>query len=162
MKFPIVLKQSPEPEAPGRLYYEVASNGLFQVRDTPVYHAVTRVTSEVPGLLASRERLWMKFPRLPAGIVEDVLAFFSEVNDRWRAEAIAMLYYRPESRTYRVDAPPQRIPGYLDYAGQWRALLRLDYGNAARPEGFLHFGIGDLVPLLFSQLDLEPALNQPG
>ncbi len=140
MKFPIVLKDAPEQTPPGRLYYEVASNGVFQVKDTPLYHAVTQVTRDVPGLQPSEERLWMKFPPLPAGIVEDVLAFFHEVNRRWAGEAIALFFYQPETREYRVDVPPQRIPGYRDYTGKLRAYLRLDYGSVPRPEGFLPFG----------------------
>ena len=89
MKFPIVLKDSPDLEPPGRLYYEVASNGVFQVKDTQTFHAVTRVTRDVPGLQPSQERLWMKFPPLPVGLVEEMLAFFGEVNERWAGEAVA-------------------------------------------------------------------------
>lgn len=143
MRFPIVLKDAKHAdrrEPPARLYYEVASNGTFQVKDTPLFRAVTRATRPIPGLEPSDERLWMKFPPLPLAIIEDVLAFFHEVNERWQGEAIAFFYYRPESREFRVDVPPQRIPGYRDLSGRLRAYLHLDYGSVRRPAGFLPFG----------------------
>lgn len=140
MKFPIVLKDAPHLEPPGRLYYEIASNGVFQVKDTPIYHAVTRATRDVPGLYPSQERLLMKFPRLPAALVEDAVSFFDAVFEQFDGEAIVLLFYRAETREYRAEAPPQRIPGYRDAAGRLRAYLRLDYGSVPRPEGFVPFG----------------------
>lgn len=140
MRFPIVLRDASHREPPGRLYYEVAANGLFQVKDTPLYHAVTEVTRDVPGLEPSCERLLLKVPPLPEEIIRDVVAFFDEVYREFAGEAIALLFYRPETREYRADVPPQRIPGYRDSRGSLRAYLRLDYGTVARPEGFLPFG----------------------
>lgn len=54
---PILLKTTPRLEVDERLYYEVASNGIFQVKEAPWFRAVTRVTREVPGLYPSQERL---------------------------------------------------------------------------------------------------------
>jgi hypothetical protein len=137
---PVLLKTQPELRVEENLYYEVASNGVFQVKDSALYRAVTQVTRDVPGLYPSRERLEMRFPPLPAQPLEEVLAFFAEVNERFEGEAIVMIFYDPEARSYCFDAPPQRIPGYRDYRGNLRAYLRLDYGRAARPEGHLLFG----------------------
>ena len=137
---PILLKTEADVRAEENLYYEVASNGIFQVTDTELYRAVTQVTREVPGLHPSRERLEMRFPPLPAEPLEEVLAFFAEVNHRFQGEAIVMIFFDPEARSYCFDAPPQRIPGYRDYRGNLRAYLRLDYGCAPRPEGHRLFG----------------------
>lgn len=137
---PVLVKTEPELRVEERLYYEVASNGIFQVKDTALYRAVTRVTREVPGLYPSRERLQMRFPKLPAEPLQEVLAFFAEVNARFEGEAIVMIFYDPKTRRYHFDAPPQRIPGYRDYRGRLRAYLRLDYGSAPRPPGHLRLG----------------------
>lgn len=137
---PVLLKTEPDLQVDERLYYEIASNGVFQVKDTELYRAVTRVTREVPGLYPSRERLQMRFPSLPAGLLEPVIAFFAEVYERYEAEAIVLLFYRPESQAYRVLVPPQRISGYRDSYGNQRAYLRLDYGTVVRPKGFRAFG----------------------
>ena len=72
MKFPILLKDTPDAPPPSRLYYEVAANGVFQVKDNPLYRSVTRVTREVPGLHPARERLEMLITasRAAAGAAE--------------------------------------------------------------------------------------------
>lgn len=137
---PVLLKDRPDVHVDENLYYEVASNGIFKIRDTALYRAVTLTTRDVPGLYPSRERLEMRFPALPAEPLEEVLAFFAEVNERFEGEAIVMIFFDPATGSYCFDAPPQRIPGYRDYAGNLRAYLRLDYGSAPRPKGHLLLG----------------------
>ena len=102
---PVLLKTAPDVRVEDRLYYEVASNGIFQVKDTSLYRSVTQVTRDVPGLYPSRERLDMRFPPLPAGSIEEVLAFFAEVNQRFEGEAIVMIFYEPAARGFCFDAP---------------------------------------------------------
>jgi hypothetical protein len=137
---PIVLKKTGWKEPDAALYYEVAANGVFQVRETGTYRAVTRAQAEIPGLLPEEERVELRFPRLPASLLEEVFAFFREVYRRHRGEAIAILFYRPDTQEFRVDAPVQTLPGYRDWRGQWRASLHIDYDEAPRPAGFLRFG----------------------
>ncbi len=137
---PVLLKTEPDIHVEDRLYYEVASNGVFQVKDTALYRSVTQVTRDVPGLYPSRERLEMRFPPLPAEPLEEVLTFFAEVYERYEGEAIVTIFYDPVAKSYRFDAPPQRIPGYRDYRGKLRAYLRLDYKSSPRPKGHLLFG----------------------
>ena len=103
--FPIVLKRRGEPEPDARIFYTVAANGIFQVRSTPFYRARTRVLALVPGLLAEAERVELDFPRLPRALLEEVLAFFRAVYRRDRGEAIAVLFYDPDAKTFRVEVP---------------------------------------------------------
>jgi len=140
VKFPIVLKTGATAPAPGQLYYEVAENGVFQVRDTPLYRAVTRVDGPIPGLLPGAEELRIKFPRLPRAVTGDVLAFFDEVYRFWEGEAVVTLFYRADRREYRVVAPPQSIPGRWRHDGRWRADYTVRYESTPRPEGFVRFG----------------------
>jgi hypothetical protein len=98
------------------------------------------VTRDLPGLYPARERLSMRFPPIPAEPLEEVLAFFDEVNDRFEGEAIVFTFFDPKRGRYRFDAPPQRIPGYRDYRGRLRAYLRLEYESLPRPKGHLLFG----------------------
>jgi proteasome lid subunit RPN8/RPN11 len=140
VRFPIVLKTRARYRAPARLFYEVAANGIFQVRDTGIFRSVTQAEVEVPGLLASQEEVVLRFPRLPAWLLEDVLAFFREAYRQHGGEAIVILFYRPEDREFRAEAPSQSIPGYRDGAGVFRAHHQLRYGQVERPEGFVRMG----------------------
>lgn len=138
--FPVRLKSRERHADPARLYYLVASNGLFQVRKTATHRSVTRVTNEVPGLYPEREHVDLFFPEVPAELLEDVLAFFDEVYRRYRGEAIVILFYDPNERAYHVGVPPQKISGYRDQQGRWWSDYRLDYGAAPRPRGCVRFG----------------------
>jgi hypothetical protein len=140
VKLPIVFKKAGGRDPEASIYYEVAANGIFQVRDTGTYRAVTRAPTDVPGLLPEKERVELLFPRLPALLLEEAFGFFREVYRCHGGESIVILFYRPDTREFRVDAPPQTLPGYRNWRGEWRASLRLDYDEAPRPPGFLRFG----------------------
>ena len=141
MRFPILLKdgQAAKPEDDS-LYYVVASNGIFQVRNTPGYRAVTRACGDTPGLESEHERLDLLCPPLPHDLIDDVLAFFCDVYRRYGGEAIVILFYRPETREFRARAPEQTISRYRGWDGSWRVVQRLDYEHVDRPAGFLRFG----------------------
>jgi len=138
--FPIVVKRPTYVEPAAGVYYLVAENGVFQVRDTPLYRGVTRVTGGVPGLLPEHEHLRLKFPRLPRAVIEDVIALFEEAYRRWRGEAMVFVFYRAETREFRVDVPVQTLPARKTSEGRWLADLAVRYGDAARPSGFVQLG----------------------
>ena len=140
MNFPIVLKTSAAEEPRASLYYAVAENGIFQVRDTPIYLAVTRTLDLIPGLLPEHEHLRLKCPRLPRRPLEDVLTFFRAVYDQYHAEAVVLLFYRVETREFRIIAPPQTLLGRRRHDGRWRAYHAVQYDNVPRPSGFVRFG----------------------
>ena len=140
MKFPIVFKTDDTERPAAKLYYEVAANGVFQVRDLPTHRSVTRVTAGVPGLLEQFEGVDLRFPRLPAQSLEDVLAFFAEVYRRYRGEAIVVLFYRAETQEFRVGVPPQRISAYSDSFGRYWTSRHLQYEVCSRPTGFVRLG----------------------
>jgi hypothetical protein len=140
MKFPVVLKRpsARPPSAP--LYYVVASNGVFQVRRTASYEAVTRACGPIPGLQPEEERLEFDWPPLGPRLIEDVLAFFLEVYRCYGAEAIVLLFYEPRSRRFLASAPPQRTYGSKGSKSRWSSIHRLTYQNTALPPGYLRFG----------------------
>ena len=142
VKFPVILKTGPEVRDPARLYYEVAANGVFQVKETAHPSRGDARRARHPRAPAERERAAPSCAAAaaPPRCLADVLAFFREVNDRWEAEAIVILFHRPDTGEYRVGVPEQRIPCYRDWEGRWRTYLELDYGDAPRPEGFVRFG----------------------
>lgn len=140
MIFPILIKTEDATRPQASIYYEVASNGTFQVRNFPTYRAVTEAAGEIPGLLPQKETLEIKFPRVPSALLEEVLVFFAEVYRRYQAEAIVILFYHPSLKGFRVKVPPQTIKLYQDFRGRWRAHLELKYGSVDRPSGFLKLG----------------------
>lgn len=140
MRFPVVLKTTEGFAEPGNLYYLVASNGVFQVRNTPTHRSITRAERDIPDLLAETPRVDLLFPVLPSSLLEAVIAFFNEVYWCYRGEAIVILFFDPRTQEYRAEVPPQKISGYYDSRGRWVADYHLDYGRVERPDGLMRFG----------------------
>jgi hypothetical protein len=138
--FPILLKTDRDVGSKDSMYYIVASTGVYLVVDTEMYRAVTRCEGEIAGLLPERETLRLKFPPVPATILGPVLGFFRQVYEEHGGEGVVVLFYRPDTRTFRVGVPRQTIPGYRRWDGAWRAYLRLHYEHVERPPGYLRFG----------------------
>lgn len=165
MRLPVVLRTGERYRAPARLYYEVAANGIFQVRDADGYRAVTRVFGGVPGLLPGRECVELRCPRVPAPLLARVLAFFREVHERWGGEAIVLLFYDGRSGEFRIGVPPQTVWLRRDAQGGLRAAYRLDYRAVARPPGFVRFGSihsHSALPAVASELDHEEERFEDG
>lgn len=165
MIFPIVLK-TPDLDPPAApLYYEVAESGVFQVRDTPLYRAVTRVDRAIPGLLPQDEHVQLRIPPLPRRRAQDVLAFFADVYRRYRAEAVVIMFFRVETREYRIGVPEQTIPGRWRFDGRWRPDDAVIYGPVSRPAGFVRLGTihshGDL-PAYASHTDCADEQYEDG
>jgi hypothetical protein len=156
VNFPIVLKTPAAVPPNVTLYYEVAENGVFQVRDTPIYRAVTRAERLIPGLQPQYPHVELRFPRLPRGQVQEVLAFFAQVYRRYGAEAVVIVFYRASTREFQIGVPTQVLPGRRQADGRWRADHGVVYGGVPRPQGFVRLGTihshGDL-PAYSSGID---------
>ena len=146
LRFPVVVKtrdgNSPEEEEArqSRIHYVVAASGVFQVRELSTHRSVTRVSNDIPGLPDESERVELFVPRLPRPLVEDTLAFFNEVFQRYGGEAIVIPFYDPGTREFQLGVPPQRISAYVDYYGKRWVSSHLDYEGVALPEGHVRFG----------------------
>ncbi len=137
--FPMVFKDAEASPCGAPLYYEIAANGVFQIRETPLYRAVTRADA-LPGLLPQHEHVRLRFPRLRRGAVQDVLAFFAEVYRRYGGEAMVVLFCRGDGRELRIDVPQQTLPARRYRDGRWRADHAVVYGHVPRPQGFVRLG----------------------
>jgi hypothetical protein len=160
-----VLRSREHYRAPAGLYYEVAGNGVFQVREGDGYRSVIRVFGGVPGLLPARECVELRCPRLPARQLAPVLAFFREVHERWGGEAIVMLFYDGRSGAFRIEAPPQTVWLRRSENEDLRAVYRLDYRTAERPPGFVRFGSihsHSALPAVASSIDHEEERFEEG
>lgn len=163
--FPVILKTRDHVPPAAALYYEVAESGVFQVRETPLYRAVTRVEGAIPGLLPQTEHVQLRIPPLPRRRAQDVLAFFAEVYKRYRAEAVVIMFFRAETREHRIGVPQQTIPGRWRFDGRWRPDDAIIYGRVDRPAGFVRLGTihshGDL-PAYASHTDCADEQYEDG
>ena len=135
---PLYLK-SENFKAPGdALYYLVAANGVFFVKQAGLFTAVTKAHN-VAGLEIETPALSLAIPKLPRTLMEKVYGFFDVVYRQWDGEAVAFFYYSPSLEQFHVDVPPQTLFRHRTHRG-WRTDSRLEYGSLPRPDGFLWLG----------------------
>jgi hypothetical protein len=138
---------------------------LFLVRDTPLFSASLPVDTGVPGLQEQEAGLTLRVPRLPRVLLGAALGFFRDVFERWRGEAILLMFYDPTLGRFAFRAPPQRITGRVE-SGRFRADLRLDYRACDRPgPGYVKLGTfhshGNTAPW-HSVVDVHDELYEAG
>ena len=136
---PLHLKTEEQGDSPeASIYYLVAENGTFLVRNTELFSSVTEVDS-VPGLLQEEASCALHFPRLPRAIMEQMYGFFRAVYQTWDGEAVAFLFYEPESSAFRLGIPPQTLVRHC-FAGYSWTEKSVSYGYLPRPRGFVKLG----------------------
>jgi hypothetical protein len=135
---PIYLKTADLAEPRETTYYLMASNGSFFVKKTGLFASMTEA-GVVAGLQTAAPSLSLVFPKLPRDLLEQVYGFFQFVYQRLDGESVVFIYYSPDSREFRVDAPPQRLTRFRTHRG-WRTSGHVEYGSLQRPPGFLKLG----------------------
>ena len=135
---PVYLKTADFEQPAEPLYYLVAANGVFLVKDAGLFASVTKAEN-VAGLESVVPAFTLRMPKVPRDLMEKVYGFFDVVYRQWDGEAVAFLYYSSDGERFHVDVPPQTLFRYRTHSG-WRTQGRLEYGPLPRPEGFLWLG----------------------
>lgn len=108
--FPVYLKEPGFSEPDDPIYYLVAKEGLFQVKQTPLFRAQRRVEG-LGWLESAEEGIQLKLPLIPASLLADALGFFKQVFRKYRAEAVLLLYWRGATGQYETRIPRQQVTG---------------------------------------------------
>jgi len=116
-----------------RIYYVLAANGLFLVRNHAFFRSSVPAPSFPSELAEHRESFEPRFPRIPKDLFERIVAFFSAVAEAYGAEAGVLLYWDPAARALHAIPPPQI------------ATITRGYRGRGQPVG-LHYEIPRWVP----------------
>ena len=108
--FPVYLKEDHFEEPDDPIYYLVTRDGLFQVKRNPLFHARTKVRG-LSWLMSEHEAARLQLPPLPGAILAEIVAFFREVFQVHRAEAVVLLYFNQQEGRYELKIPKQQVAG---------------------------------------------------
>ncbi len=95
-----------EPEE--TIYYLLAQDGLYQVKRNPSFRSALKVNG-TPQLLEHQEEVQFLLPKVPALLMEEIIAFFRRVYGRLGSEAVVLLYYSTDTGQYQAKAPLQHV-----------------------------------------------------
>ena len=108
--FPVYLKEAGL-QAPGDpIYYLVARDGLFQVKETAAFRSVVRVEG-LRWLEGQAEEVVWKLPPVPGALLARAIGLFREVFRRHESEALVLLRYDPGAARYTLAVPEQYVAG---------------------------------------------------
>jgi hypothetical protein len=114
--FAVYLKDEGFEPPDDQIYYLVTADGLFQVKDNPVFRSCVGVRG-IQGLQGQKDEVRWKLPPIPGSLLRRVVGLFREVCRRYQSEAIVLLVYDPATREYGVVVPEQHVTGaHLSYA----------------------------------------------
>jgi hypothetical protein len=137
--FPIYLKHqesfSPPPEP---TFFLLARNGVYLVKRSPLYEAITQFSGALPGLATQQPQLRLHLPKLPQTMLEQLVGFFLEVFQRYGTEAMAVLFYSQEGG-FRVGVPWQQVRRLGDGAST-AGNYHVRYQRYPRPAHCLQLG----------------------
>ncbi len=152
--FPLHLKDDGFQEPAEPIYYLLARNGLFAVKETAFFRSVTRVEG-LSWLEEQEEGVQLKLPaRIPLLLIRQVVAFFQEIYRRHQAEAVVLLYYNGEARRYELVVPEQEA-----------SPLRCWYEIGPTPPGWQRVGTihsHGKLPAFHSGADVEDEAHDDG
>lgn len=117
------------PDGPAAMI--AGAQGIFKVVRNPFYTACVKLDA-LPSLADLEESAELHVPALPCAVFQQVEAFFAQVYEQYRSEAVVLLYCNPARRQWRVTVPPQEVRG-----------LHVTYSLGTLPEppaGFTLFG----------------------
>lgn len=109
LRLPVHLKQDNTTELPtDTTYYLVGKNGTFLHKNTGLIEALVKVES-VPVLHNVTSYAKMNIPKLPVGLMAQIVLFFREVYKLHKSEAIVLIYYSQEKKEFMIDSVPQEV-----------------------------------------------------
>jgi hypothetical protein len=114
--FPVYLKDDDFEPPADSIHYLVTADGLFLVKENPVFRSCVRVRG-IRGLQGQKDEVRWKLPPVPGTVLQRVVDLFREVYRRHRCEAIVLLIYDLATREYELAVPEQQVAGgHLTYA----------------------------------------------
>jgi hypothetical protein len=137
---PIFLKHKNHRPPDASSYILVAANGTFLVKNMNTYSSTCMLDASALDLIDQQEGVSLHTGPIPNALVSSVLAFFRRVFLWHGGEAIVILYYSPQTRTFRAEAPPQRVVCYHSRESWAATGDYLEYDACDRPPGFIKFG----------------------
>lgn len=89
-------------------FYEISADGIFLHKETPFWKAIVPV--EHISILEKQEPQFESLlPPVPKTIVEQVARFFAWITDRYRTEALILLWWNENNDLYEITVPSQKV-----------------------------------------------------
>ncbi|MFC1608698.1 hypothetical protein ACFL2R_03850 [Patescibacteria group bacterium] len=87
-------------------FYVVTKDGIYLSKDTGLIRAMVKV-EKISFLKALESKVQLRLPKIHSETLVQALLLFRRVFQRYRSEAVVMIYYSEDKKSYMLDAPNQ-------------------------------------------------------
>jgi hypothetical protein len=136
---PVHIKDTAFQKPDDPAYVLVAANGTFLVKTMDLYSATTLLDASALGIQDHRESVALHVGLIPHKLLCRVLGFFRAAYLWHGGEAIVLVYYSIKTRSFSINAPPQRVVCRRTGWGL-TADSFVEYDTCERPADFLKLG----------------------
>ncbi len=123
----VYLKEHPDMPRPGDSeFYWMTGSGLYICRNHRFFQTDAPATRMPKALAQHAPACRIRFPRLPAAVLEYAVGFVSRIYRLHGSESIVLFLWDTQARRYRLLVPPQQ-PTVSESAGGYRSALDVAY-----------------------------------
>ena len=151
MKIPVIKSNDKiQPQGPA---YIIGRDGFYLRKSTRLYDCLAKIKC-IPHYAEVKEHLLWQAPKIPYALIEQSLAFFRDVHEKYSAEAIALFAF-DEDAGWELIIPEQDVSAVrLNYR------MPLEKGKRVTPVGSIHSHCG--MRAFFSETDNDDAADFDG
>ena len=92
------------------IFYVIGKNGIFLKKNLGMIESLVPV-SKIPFLENVECFAVMHIEKIPADLVGNVYEFFKEVYEKYKSEAMVLIFYNQNTKKYKFIAPSQTVSG---------------------------------------------------
>ena len=143
--FKVVVLDGKEKLPEDDIYYIIAKGGVFLRKKLGLIESITPVT-EISILEDIQSYAKMSIPKIPGKSVAKVMTFFKKAYELYKSEAVVLLYYNTEKKSYKVYVPHQKVSGAsVDYTKGISLANHIQIGTIHSHANFsaFHSGVDD-------------------
>ena len=126
--FPVFVNDGTSELPDNDIMYIVSKEGVYLKKKLGIMESITPV-KEISVLKSIEMMATMHIKPIPGTVFAPIMDFFRKVYKEHRSEAIVLLFYNEEKKTYKVIPPSQEVSGSA-----------VDYNRAVTLEGYIMVG----------------------
>ena len=143
--FPVFVNDGSQEMPDDDIMYIVSKEGVYLKKKLGIMESITPVKG-ISTLESIEMMATMHIKPIPGTLFAPVIDFFKKVYKEHRSEAIVLLFYNEEKRTYKIVPPAQKVSGAaVDYNRAMTIEDHIMVGDIHSHAGFsaFHSGVDD-------------------
>lgn len=142
--FPVWINDGTTEMPDDSILYIISKSGTYLKKKLGIFESLSKV-DKISILEDCKSYAKMDIRRLKTKNVGQIVSFFREVYQKYKAEANIILHYHPEKKAYKIDIPPQGATGasvdYINGEYTFQGFIRIGTIHSHASMSAFHSGV---------------------